>query len=62
MTRTEQTTVSWDCDGPACTESTNAPLGWVAIGAISAVDEAQLNRLHDKHFHSEACLIAYLNT
>lgn len=50
---------TWNCDGPSCEESTEAPTNWIATGSIQG-DTSNINRFSDKHFHSEECLENYM--
>jgi hypothetical protein len=59
VTRTETTT--YDCDGPACSESTESPTNWISVDCLWA-DVATQTRFMEKHFHEEACLEAHLDT
>ena len=54
---------TYDCDGPACTETSVDGSGWVftSIGmGMDAVSGALTTKYHGKHFHNEACLEAHV--
>jgi hypothetical protein len=57
---TEQITTNFACDGPGCTEESAEPQNWLTVTIQNGQNSAIVNKYALKHFHNEACLVAYV--